>query len=441
MRHREAFAGQQVIRQLSLAGGLMAIVAGLVLPTAGDAAQAESAGAGHAAAAIGHAHPEAAGQPNVDQSLPANQVNLPQQGLAGAADGLYDQYSALKSKIQTDYNLEFSMPVSVFGQWGTPKGGPPVAEIVYSPTVSWTPFTDTAIGSGVFNFAFQGNQFWTGANTASQQGRMGLLAPPNDWGSNSYQFAQIAYTHTFPGNWLAVSVGQYSFGLYDSNQYAGSAQTNFINYTMAQNGTQTYANAGTGGYVEISPGSQFHVAGGLQSATDITGQSLTTSGFRNNQIAYFGAAQWTPSYLAGGTYGIIYYSQPAVPLQPSASHGVSFSAVQNLNERYGLFLCANNASGDAIPIETSVAFGGIVNDPFGRTRPDQAGIGVAWNKTNTATVGEPSRGSEWVAELYYSYAVFKALQLTPDLQVYLKPVLAPNTSIAGVFSLRTTFKF
>jgi hypothetical protein len=427
-------------RQLSLGGGGFALAI-LAVSIAGGTALAESAGAGRAGATIGREHPEAAGQPKVDLSQQADQTNLPQQGLAGAADGLYDQYIAFKNKIQGDHNLEFSMPVSVFGQWGTPKGGPTVAEVVYSPTVTWTPFTDTPIGSGAFNFAFQGNQFWTGATTDSQHERMGLLAPPNDWGANSYQFAQIAYTHTFPGNWLAVSVGQYSFGLYDSNQYAGSAQTNFINYTMAQNGTQTYANAGTGGYVQISPGTQLHFAGGLQSATDIAGQSVTTSGFRNNQTAYFGAAQWTPSYLAGGTYGVIYYSQPSVPLQPSSSRGISFSAVQNLNERYGLFLCANNASGDAIPIETSVAFGGIVNNPFGRTRLDQAGIGIAWNKTNTATVGEPSRGSEWVAELYYSYTVFKALQLTPDLQVYVNPVLAPSTSLAAVFSLRTTFKF
>lgn len=115
--------------------------------------------------------------------------------------------------------------------------------------------------------------------------------------------------------------------------------------------------------------------------------------------------------------------------------------MQNLNATYGLFLRVNNASGDAIPIETSVAFGGIVNNPFGRNRLDQAGIGVAWDQTNRAAVGGPSRGSEWVSELYYNYTVFKPLQLTPDLQVYFNPALAPNTSVAAVFLLRTTFNF
>ena len=343
--------------------------------------------------------------------------------------------------IQSDLNVQFSMPVSMFFQWGTPKGGPGVAEIVYSPTLTWTPFTNTAIGSGTFTFSFQGNQFWTHANTNSQQGSMGLLAAPNDWGSDGYQYAQLTYTHTFPGNWLAASVGQYSFGQYDGNQYAGNAQANFINYALAQNGTQTYANAGTGAYVQITPISVWQFAGGLQNATNITGEALTTNGFGNGKLAYFLTAQWSPTYLAGGTYSVLYYNQPSVPQQPSASQGVSFSAVQNVNATYGLFLRANNASGNATPIETSIAFGGVMNNPVGRNRLDQAGLGLAWDKTNQTAVGGPARGSEWVSELYYNFTVFKAMQLTPDVQVYLNPALAPNTSIAAVFSLRTTFNF
>src|SRR5271166_4664084 len=332
------------------------------------------------------------------------------------------------------------MPVSVFGQWGTPNSGPGVVQLVYSPSITWTPFTNTAIGSGAFTFAFQGNQFWTKANTNSQQASMGLLAAPNDWGSNGYQYAQLTYTHTLPGNWLAVSVGQYSFGQYDGNQYAGNAQTNFVNFALAQNATQTYANAGTGAYAQITPNSVLQFAGGLQNATNVSGEGLTTNGFGDGKIAYFLTAQWSPTYLAGGTYSVLWYDQPAVPQQPSASQGVSFSAVQNLNATYGLFLRANNASGNAIQIATSVAFGGIVNNPFGRNRLDQAGIGVAWDQTNQAAVG-PARGAEWVSELYYNYTVFKALQLTPDLQVYFNPALAPNTSVAAVFSLRATINF
>ena len=413
--------------------GLFAVSAFAALTLSG-VARAQSAGTGHE----GGKH-AITPKPQVDLTSPADSNDFTHD-LTADLNGDYDQYLAFKNTIQNDLNIQFSMPVSVFGQWGSPNGGSGVAEMVYSPTVTWTPFTNTAIGSGAFNFAFQQNQFWTPANTNSQQGSMGLITAPNDWGANGYQYAQITWTQTLPGKWLAVSAGQYSFGQYDGNQYAGNAQANFINYALAQNATQTYANAGMGAYAQITPDSQLQFAGGLQGATNITGETVTTSGYRNNQIAYFLNAQWTPTFLAGGTYSMLYYHQPSVPEQPSASQGVSFSAVQNLNPTYGLFLRVNNASGAAIPIETSVAFGGIVNNPFGRNRLDQAGIGVAWDQTNQAAVG-PARGAEWVSELYYNYTVFKALQLTPDFQVYFNPALAPNTSVAAVFSVRATINF
>jgi len=411
------------------------VVSAFAALTLSGAARAQSAGTGRE----GGRH-AVAPKPQVDLTSPADSTDFTQD-VSADLNAYYDQYNAFKNTIQNDLNIQFSMPVSVIGQWGSPNGGSGVAEMVYSPTLTWTPFTNTAIGSGAFTFSFQQNQFWTPANTNSQQGSMGLLAAPNDWGSNGYQIAQITYTQTFPGNWLAVSIGQYSFGQYDGNQYAGNAQTNFLNYALAQNATQTYVNAGVGAYVQITPNKVLQFAGGLQGATDVTGETVTAAGFRNGEIAYFLSAQWSPTFLAGGTYSILYYNQPSVPEQTSASQGVSFSAVQNLNATYGLFLRANNASGAATNIETSVAFGGIMNNPFGRNRLDQAGLGVAWNKTNQAAVGGPALSSEWVGELYYTFTVFKGMQITPDVQVYLHPALAPNTSIAAVFSVRTTFNF
>jgi hypothetical protein len=187
-------------------------------------ASAQSVGSGHA-----RPHSLAAGKPMVDLTLPAESTDFT-QAFTRDLNVAYDQHLASKTKIESDYNVQFSMPVSVFGQWGTPNGGPGVAELVYSPSVTWTPFSDTGVGSGAFNFAFQANQFWSLANTNSQQSSIGLITPPNDWGADSCQYVQITYTHTLPGEWLAVSIGQYSIGLYDGNQYAGDAQANFINY-------------------------------------------------------------------------------------------------------------------------------------------------------------------------------------------------------------------
>jgi hypothetical protein len=400
---------------------------------AGGAARAQSAGSGHGAEARGAARVLAAPHP---------ETGLGQATLSDNLNGALDQYDAFKKTLSDDAGIAFAAPVSVFGQWGAPNGGPGVAEVVYAPSVVWTPFSDTAIGSGAVTFAFQGNQFWTHANSESQQARMGLLTTPNGWAENGYQYSQITYTHTLPGNWLAVSAGQYSFGQYDANAISTGPQTSFINYALSQNGTQAYANAGVGATAQVSPpGTHLQVAGGLQGATDITGGALTTNGLGTGSIAWFASAQWTPPVWGGGSYGVLYYSQPAVPQQPSASQGVSFSAAQTLDARYGVFLRVSNASGDAIAIETSVAVGGVVNDPFGRNQLDQAGLGFAWNKTNLTAVDAPARRSEQLAELYCNFTVFKALQVTPDVQVTIHPALAPQAGIAAVFGLRTTVGF
>ena len=411
--------------------GIVALLAGGTLPAQGAGAGVGSGSGGHAPGTM---------KPRIDLHPPGDATDF-LQDVSHELNTAFDDYVALKDRVQNAAGIDFSMPVSVYGQWANPNGGPGIAQLVYSPEVTWTPFSNTAIGSGAFDFAFQSNQFWTQATTNSRQAGMGLLTPPDDWGSNNYQFAQLTYTHTFPGHWLAVALGQYSFGQYDANQYAGDAQTNFINYALAQNSTQAYANAGTGAYVQINPNSLLQFAGGVQGATDIYGRAVTLNGWSDGKLAYFLSAQYTPTLLAGGTYAILYYTQPAVPLAPSAAQGVSFSAVQNITARYGLFLRVNNASGEAVPIETSVAFGGIVNDPLGRHRSDQAGLGIAWDKTNRAFVGQPARDAEWVAELYYRYTIFKPWHVTPDLQVYINPALAPTTRLAAALTLRTTFDF
>jgi len=86
--------------------------------------------------------------------------------------------------------------------------------------------------------------------------------------------------------------------------------------------------------------------------------------------------------------------------------------VQNIDSKWGLFLRANGAGGTAIPIETSVAWGGIYNNPLGRNKLDQAGLGIFCDKTNLKAVGQPARNAEWGSELYYSYTIFFTIRTT-----------------------------
>lgn len=156
-------------------------------------------------------------------------------------------------------------------------------------------------------FSAQQNQFWNGPNTSTFQTRAGLLSAPSDWFVDRTDYAELTYTHTLPGNWrwLSVTIGQYGFGAYDGNQYAGNAQTNFVNYALAQNGTQTYPTAGLGAYAQATaPENNLLFAAGVQGATNLSGSTITTGGLGSDKRAYFLAAQWTSNLLASGSYGV-----------------------------------------------------------------------------------------------------------------------------------------
>lgn len=355
-------------------------------------------------------------------------------------DPAYDRYLAWKQQVQDRYKIEYSVQLSLLPQAAT-RGGFGGLDFIWTPSLVWAPFADTALGSGTVTFWAQQNQFWKGPNTTVFKNRAGLLTPPNDWGPNAVDYAVLTYTHTLPGDWrwLSATIGQYSFGSYDGNRYAG----NFVNYALAQNATAAYVNGDLGAYLQADmPGPGLVMAGGLQGAENFSASTISSRGIATGKEAYFAAAQWRPKFLAGGQYGLLWYSQPALPgFETTASRGLSFSAVQDIDHDWGLFLRANTAGGADTDIAASVAWGVVRNDPLRRSPLDRLGLGLVWDRTNPAAIVAPARASEWVAEAYYDYAIFKGLQIAPDLQFYFNPALAPHSGPVAVFTLRATLSY
>ena len=92
----------------------MVLLVCCALQAVGGAAHAESAGRGTSGGEGGRAAPVA--QPQVDLAEPDDASGF-MQAITVDLDGVYDQYLAFKDKIQNDLNIQYSMPVSVFGQW------------------------------------------------------------------------------------------------------------------------------------------------------------------------------------------------------------------------------------------------------------------------------------------------------------------------------------
>ena len=356
----------------------------------------------------------------------------------------YDKWLAFKKSISDEFNLDFGIDYSFYPQWSASN---PVYVNVFYPYAAFRPFTGTQFGSGEINLVTSHQVYWGNQNTSTQAEKLGLITFANDWTSDNFAWSTLTYTHTFPGqiSWLSFTIGQYNLFSFDSNEYAANAQTSFISYSFAQDATQTFPDAGFGGYAQVNtPDGRFNFAAGVQGGTNLNGGRLAADGFSQGRLVGWGNAQWTPDLrgLGDGIYSLLIYSQPFVPNVSSQSTGISLSISQNLTDRYGAFLRVSNATGPDIPIRTSYAVGPVWNNPIGRNGSDQLGLALGWNTTNHASTGTVGvRDGEGVTELFYKATIFKRMHLTPDVQVFWNPALKPASGPVAVFSLRTTLSF
>ena len=355
---------------------------------------------------------------------------------------IYADYSKLKARTEKETGLYWSMDLSYVQQWGRPDGGSPAGQLLVTPNINWDLFNSRTMGQGSVQLAYIAARYPTIRDGTEIQSGLGLLTPINDYPGYQNIFSQLTYTHALPGNKLLITIGQYPFSNFDGNSYLNNQQQNFSNYVLAQNGSQTYPNAGLGAYVQVNATSTVQFAAGFQNAANISGATLSGKGFRQDGFAWFGYAQWTPTFsgLGSSQYSIAYYQVPAVPSQ-SRTSGWSVNAMQNLDPTWALFARANRAYGYLTPIQGSYAFGGAMNDPLGRNPTDQIGFALGYSDAAPPPTNPSGARNEKLVEVYWNWTFAKGLLLSPDVQYIRDPALSPTRDNVWVLSLRTTLMF
>jgi hypothetical protein len=366
------------------------------------------------------------------------------RALSAEAVDVYDDYLALKARVATQTGLAWSMDLSYLQQWGRPDGGSPAGQILATPSIEWTLFDGAASGAGSVQLAYVAARYGTDRSATKLQSNLGLVTPINDYPARQNTFSQLTYTQALPNNKLLISAGQYPISNFDGNPYLGNQQQNFNNYTLAQNASATYAQAGLGAYIQVNATRSLQFVAGLQNASNITGATLSTDGFGKYGSSWFGYAHWTPAFKGYGSaqYSFTYYQVPTVPAQPRST-GWSLNAAQNLDETWALFGRANRAYGFVTPIRASYALGAAMNNPLGRSPTDQIalayGVGDASPPTppsDTATVRDGR-----VLEAYWTWTFGKGLLVTPDVQYFADRAATTPRTDAWVLSLRATLMF
>jgi hypothetical protein len=371
-------------------------------------------------------------------------LELDEETFDQRAYAVVERYLGMKKEIADSTGLRYSMAVSALSQWGVPEGGYGAVQGEFTPAIDWDVFDSPTFGAGSFQFAFLSVDYWSGATGVSEARAIGVNGPINDKPFRTNIFSQLTYTHESPNDRVALTVGQYSFANFDSNQYADDQQMSFIANGMTGNISQTYSEGALGAYLHVYPGQHFVLAAGFQDANNPSGSYVQFNTFGHGEYAWFLYAGQNPTIkgLGKGHYSLLYYNVPAVPAQPEPSVGWSFNAAQQLNDRLGVFLRANTASGDAVNVATSVSGGAVLENPLGRDPLDRIGVALAWNEVNKGFHANSfTRPSETMLEFYWSWGFLRRFVVTPDIQVYLQPALSPADYVAAVFSLRLTQLF
>lgn len=366
-------------------------------------------------------------------------------GVASVAEAgsLGADYTAMKNHLQKEYGLQYNLNYSVMPQHGAPGGRYNAVQSYLAPSIAWTTF-DNNYGTGILNASYT-SVFYGRHDANDIENRIGVATPINDADDEEQEFSTLYYTYQLPRqyNWLTLGLGQYTLYAFDGTDYDNNPQVNFINYSLAQNGSATYTDAGVGAYMQATYGNWLFVAG-AQDASNVSAVSVRFNRLHDGHYTTFGQVGYNPHIngLGDGQYSIMVYNQPYVREQPQSTTGWSLNMQQNIGEKWALFGRINGVSGSVATIKNSYVAGMVYNNPLNRNALDQIGAAYAYNDIDATAVGTSlSESGEHVLEAYWAWGISKWATITPDIQFYIHPALNTKSDYATVASLRLSLFF
>lgn len=351
--------------------------------------------------------------------------------------------SRLARTIEKYTNSEFRLDMGFLPQWFHPKRSfgsqkelsYPLWQFFVAPSASWL-FYDSEVGQGRFTFSFTTVQYWRNrAETVNNA--LGLAGGVNAIKSSCSNFNELTFSHTFPGDYLTLCLGQYSLYNLDGNRLNNNQLTHFLSYPLTQNASAGYSLGSLGYYVQVTPNSQLMMQVGMQDAYNVKGDRLSFYNLTKNRYSFHGLVSWAPQCCLGsGLYSCVVYSARPVPDQPTYVTGWSVNMQQDI-KKVSVFGRYNGATGTAQPIHRSYVAGFVSQNPLNRHKEDMIGAAYAINRINANAVeGTVVHKYEAVAEAFLSVGFGPYLTLTPDIQVHRHPAFRQDKDYARVYSLR-----
>ena len=380
-----------------------------------------------------------------EETISVNEVVIEEQpNDANKFITLERNYLNFKENLENNYGFSYALDVSSLWQRTAPSGKDTAMQMMYTLSANLDLFESVDYGKG--SIQFSGNVVRYSDHDAEEIGiNSGFGQYINNFPTDSEEFSQLTYTHQFGGDmdWLEVSLGQFPMYIFDGNKYNSNQQFNFINYSLAQNGTLSYPLASLGGYTQMTPNDNWSFALGFQDASNLYGETIHTNSDTFSSVTSFGSATYTPQFenLGDSEFSLLVYNQPSTHLQKENSTGYSVNLMQDINDRYGLFSRLSWVSDSSIGFDAAYSVGGVINDPLYRNELDQIGLAYVHNDLNDNINSDRiyyEDSHESVMEAYWAVGISDSIIITPDVQVYFNPVDNQKSDTGFATSLRLT---
>ena len=349
-----------------------------------------------------------------------------------------DEYPDFKKRMEDEHGLTWSFSLSYRQRWVHPDNIGTSSQTLFWPTLNWDIFDSKTFGSGSFQFFYYGERL-SGSKVTASRGARTLSGELPDYQD---RYSQITYTHTLPGEKLAVAVGQYSFFNFDSSEFMANQQLNFVNNIFSG---EWLGNLPDDRHRRLRSDQRHEdlqlIAGG-QSVNVEDPSKRPTDGFLSSPYAWLGYVQWTPAFkgLGDAQYSLTLYQAPAVTERP-ASRGWSINAVQHLNDQWAVFGRLNASNDDSGGHKRSFGNRRRTQQPAGSRRADQIGIAFGSLEQKLPLPLLTLEHTQNTLEAYWNWSLIGGLLLTPDVQYIRNPAFAPDRDSAWISSLRTTLVF
>lgn len=362
------------------------------------------------------------------------------RGLLDRSLGGYDRF---RDRITTDHGLDWIVQFSSMYQKRDGSGGKRwTNNHELDVMATWDLVDSQKYGKGSLNYVM--TYVWekrdlvgfgSGKSKDQVTTAAGTVFPISDSDNTDARVRQLYWTQEMLNERLQFHVGQIEVPAFiDYNTYATNDRTDFIAETWTRTTRSTINIYGLGAIAGWTPNERYYIRAGFVDGNSNL-ENPKWSSFKKGEYSYVGEIGFTPEFPWGkGIYRISpWYADEAKT--GKNGKGVNISFEQETPWDMALWMRGGVSEGRRNNLTSFIGGGVVFTSPFSFDR-DQIGFGIGYGSPDKSAARD-----SYLFESYWRLQITERFELTPDIQLHMRPANDRNEDVAVVGTIRFMFNF